>query len=67
MQTTKPVIHAGPGQYEPGDIVVLITGSRSLTVVDVCGDCGNVEIAYTDSQGDIVFETLPAICLELAS
>lgn len=51
--------------FEPGDIVVLASGSPDLTVVDVC-DCGNVEVAYADSDGDIVFETFPGICLDLA-
>lgn len=55
------------GTYEPGDIVELVTGSPHMVVVDVCEDCGEIETAYTDSDGDIVFNSFPAIALELAS
>ncbi len=55
------------GTYEPGDLVELLSGSLPLTVVDVCEDCGDVETAHMNSDGDIVFNTFPAICLELAS
>lgn len=53
--------------YEPGDIVELVTGSPAMVVVDVCPDCGDVETAYTDSEFDIIFNTFPAVALELAA
>lgn len=52
--------------YEPGDLVELIVGSPHMVVVDVCEDCGEVETVYTDSVGDITFNTFPAIVLQAA-
>lgn len=55
------------GQYEPGDIVELVVGSPHLVVLGICDDCGDVDTAYTDSEGNIQINAFPAICLELAS
>lgn len=69
--TEKPVIQAGPGRYEPGDIVTLVSGGPDMTVVDVCDDCGEVHVAFflftSDADCDFYQESFPAICLELAS
>jgi uncharacterized protein YodC (DUF2158 family) len=64
---TTPVINAAAGLYQPGDIVEIVTGGPHMVVIDVCTDCGEVEAAYTDSDGDVVFNTFPAIALELAA
>lgn len=72
MHTTinKPTIQAGDGRYEPGDIVMLVSGGPDMTVVDVCEDCGEVEVAFflftSDGNCDFYQEAFPAICLELA-
>lgn len=71
MQTTKTVIDAGDGHYEPGDIVSLISGGPDMTVLGVCADCGDVEVAWFNYDEEFGFtffnEAFPAICLELAS
>ena len=36
---------------EVGDVVCLVTGSPDMVVVDVCEDCGTVEVAWYDEGG----------------
>ena len=59
------------GTYEPGDIVQLISGGPDMTVLDVCVDCGEVEVAWfnIDEESGWTFfnETFPSIALELAA
>ena len=59
------------GQYAPGDIVGVLSGGPAMTVVDVCPDCGEVEVSwfnYDDEGGFTYFnESFPSICLELAA
>jgi uncharacterized protein YodC (DUF2158 family) len=70
MIITKPIIDVG-GQYEPGDIVTLVSGGPDMTVIDVCADCGEVHVAWFNFAEDTGFhlyeESFPPICLELAS
>lgn len=54
-------------QYEPGDIVELVSGGPAMTVLDACQNCGDVEVAYATPKGRIEILTLPAIALELAA
>ncbi len=66
--TTKPTLVVPNGNYEPGDIVWLVSGGPDMTVIDVCPDCGEVEVAWFSDGGDgFNVEQFPAICLELAS
>lgn len=56
--------------YEPGDIVALVTGGPDMTVLGVCEGCGDVEVAWFnfDEEYGWTFynEQFPAIALELA-
>lgn len=67
MTRNKPIINLGPGSFRPGDQVTIVSGGPDMTVVSVCPDCGEVEAVYCDSQGDLIFNEFPPICLELAS
>jgi uncharacterized protein YodC (DUF2158 family) len=62
---------AAIGNYEPGDVVTLVSGGPDMTVLDVCLDCGEVEVAWFnfDDENGFAFynETFPSIALELAS
>ncbi len=49
---------------EPGDQVELKSGGLPLTVLSYCSTCGDVDVAYTDSEGDIDILTLPAAALK---
>lgn len=53
--------------YQPGDVVELIVGSPHMVVLGICDDCGEVEAAYTDSDGDVIINTFPAVVLEPAT
>jgi uncharacterized protein YodC (DUF2158 family) len=66
MTRTADTLRPPRSTYQPGDIVELVVGSPAMVVLDVCADCGEVETAYTDSDGDVVFNTFPAVVLELA-
>lgn len=67
----KLEIDAGDGNYESGDIVSLISGGPDMTVLGVCEDCGEVEVAWFNYDEEFGFtfynESFPAVCLELAS
>lgn len=60
----KRVIYAAT--FQPGDEVELVSGSLNMTVIGTCPDCGNVEVAYANSKGNVVFHEFPAVCLTLA-
>lgn len=57
-------------QYQPGDIVALISGGPDMTVLGICPDCDGVEVAwfnFDEDAGYVIFnEEFPAIALELA-
>lgn len=65
------VIDVGSGDYEPGDIVTLISGGPDMTVRGVCEDCGQVAVdwfTFDDAAGWVhEQDKFPAICLELAA
>ncbi len=50
-------------EFASGEIVELKSGGLPLTVIGVC-ECGNVDVAYTDSEGDIDILTLPPAALK---
>ena len=58
-------------EYEPGDIVNIVSGGPDMTVLGTCADCGEVEVAWfnIDEESGWTFynETFPAIALELAA
>jgi uncharacterized protein YodC (DUF2158 family) len=43
--------------FHLGDIVQLLTGSPLMTVLDACDECGEVDVAFYDSELHIL--TLP--------
>ena len=64
-------LDAAIGHYEPGDIVNLVSGGPDMTVLGVCADCGEVEVAWfnIDEESGWTFfnEAFPSIALELAA
>lgn len=50
--------------FDPGELVELKSGGLALTVLDFCDNCGEVDVAYTTSDGDIDILTLPAAALQ---
>lgn len=50
--------------FSPGDQVELKSGGLPMTVLDACAECGDVTVAYCDSDGDIDVLTLPAAALQ---
>lgn len=71
MNTATPVIDAGTGYFEPGDTVMLTSLGPDMTVVGVCPDCGEVEVAWfmfhDEGECEYFRETFPAAALELAA
>lgn len=58
------IYRSGDASFAPGELVELKSGSLPLTVLDFCDGCGEVEVAYTDSDGDIEIFTFPAAALK---
>jgi uncharacterized protein YodC (DUF2158 family) len=50
--------------FATGEQVELKSGGLPLTVLSFCAACGDVDVAYTDSEGDIEILTLPADALQ---
>lgn len=50
----SPWLNATPtperDDFMPGDIVQLLTGSPLMIVLDACGECGEVDVAFYDSE-----------------
>lgn len=51
--------------FEIGDIVTLLTGGPHMTVLGVCDDCGNTDVAWFDGDS-LEIVTLPEVALEFA-
>jgi hypothetical protein len=45
--------------FVEGDRVMLKSGSTTMTVVGHCDDCGDIDVAYGTSDGDIDIINLP--------
>ena len=67
MAIDVQALRAQRGNYEPGDIVELVTGGPPMVVLDYCEHCGDVDVAYTTPKGKVDVLSLPAIALELAA
>lgn len=55
-----------PDAYESfveGELVMLKSGGPVMTVIGYCDECGEVEAAYGDSEGNLQFHELPSACL----
>lgn len=50
-------------EYWPGDIVTLVVGGPHMVVIAACPDCGDVEVRYVDSNGDIHSDVVPEAAL----
>lgn len=48
---------AADSAFEVGDIVTLLTGSPPMTVLSVCDECGDVDVAWYDDSMQVY--TLP--------
>lgn len=46
-----------------GELVTLKSGSPALTILGVCDECDEVDVAYTNSDGDIEILTFPTACI----
>lgn len=44
--------------FNIGDVVSLIVGGPDMVVLDVC-ECGNVEVAWATSDGDVMRDAFP--------
>lgn len=49
--------------FVEGQVVKLVLGGPDLVVIDVCDDCGEVEVAWIDSDQDISFGSFPTDAL----
>lgn len=70
MATATRTLSMPRSEYEPGDIVTIVSGGPDMTVLGVCDDCGEVEVAFflfTDEGCTFHNEAFPAVCLELAA
>jgi len=68
MPTTTANSQPIPDHYATfatDQVVQLIIGGPPLLVVDVCGDCGEVETVYVDSVGDLIFNSFSSESLVL--
>lgn len=53
--------------YEAGDVVDFLTGGPAMTVLDVCGDCGDVTVGWfnrVDSAWHFEVTVVPAEALK---
>jgi uncharacterized protein YodC (DUF2158 family) len=48
--------------FDIGDIVSLIVGGPDMVVISVC-ECGTVEVAWSDSDGDVCVDAFPVEAL----
>jgi len=48
-----------------GQIVKLVIGGPNMVVLDVCNDCGDVDVAWVDPEGDISFGVFPDAALSV--
>ena len=44
--------------FEIGDIVSLVVGGPDMVVISAC-ECGTVEVAWADSDGDVAVDVFP--------
>jgi hypothetical protein len=51
--------------FVEGQVVRLLTGSQPMTVIETCPDCGDVTVAYCNSDGDIDVLDLPPAAVRL--
>ena len=47
-----------PDTFTIGDVVSLIVGGPDMVVISVC-ECGTVEVAWADSDGDVMVDVFP--------
>ena len=52
--------------YVEGQRVRLVVGGPVCVIIDVCDCCGEITMAYGDSDGDIDIVTVPPTAVELA-
>lgn len=52
--------------FEVGDVAVLVSGSPDLTVLDYCGECGKVGVAWFDGAR-LNFADFPEDALDFAA
>lgn len=54
----EPLTIADDLPIEIGDIVSLVVGGPDMVVISTC-ECGTVEVAWVDSDGDVVTDVFP--------
>ncbi len=52
-----PPLPADP-DFEIGDVVSLIVGGPDMVIIGLC-ECGTVEVAWADSEGDVCVDVFP--------
>ena len=45
-------------EFEIGDVVSLIVGGPDMVIISMC-ECGTVEVAWADSDGDVNVDVFP--------
>lgn len=51
--------------FDIGDVVSLIVGGPAMVVISVC-ECSTVEVAWSDSDGDVCVDVFPEEALVYA-
>lgn len=49
--------------FVEGELVMLKSGGPVMTVLGTCEDCGEIDVAYGNSQGDVDILGMPAEAL----
>ena len=54
--TNPPTDAATEETLQIGDVTSLIIGGPEMVVIDTCAECGMVDVAWIDSDGDVAIE-----------
>lgn len=49
--------------FVEGELVMIKSGGPAMTVLATCEDCGDIDVAYGTSDGDVDILTLPSDAL----
>ncbi|MER9188661.1 DUF2158 domain-containing protein [Mesorhizobium australicum] len=58
-QPFTPAVEAAEDVFDVGDVVALVSGGPPLTVLSVCEECGDVEVAWFGPGSSLSIQTLP--------
>ncbi|MER9135130.1 YodC family protein [Mesorhizobium sp. M0830] len=58
-QHFTPSVETAEDVFAVGDVVSLIIGGPPMVVIAACQECGDIDVRFTDSNGDVLSDVLP--------